>query len=172
MISKYFSNSPEAQPFSSFLTDTFGRSHTYLRISITERCNLRCQYCMPEEGVDLSHKTKLLSTEEIIRLSEMFVQEGIKKIRLTGGEPLVRKDVLSLVRSLKKIPGLEQVAYYEPQLWTLSSGTWNCTFSKVAMTTNGITLRKKLPELTEAGLDALNISLDTLNPKKFSFITR
>merc|ERR1712223_1125748 len=72
-------------PFSAFLTDTHGRQHDYLRISLTEKCNLRCQYCMPEQGVDLTEKTKLLTSEELIQISKIFVDEGVKKIRLTGG---------------------------------------------------------------------------------------
>ncbi|KAL3873916.1 hypothetical protein ACJMK2_036993 [Sinanodonta woodiana] len=137
---------------SKFLTDTFGRHHTYLRISLTEKCNLRCQYCMPEEGVDLTHKDKLLTTEEILKLSTVFVKEGITKIRLTGGEPLVRKDLVEIVAGLSALR---------------SHG-----LKTIAMTTNGITLARKLPELKDAGLNALNISLDTLVPPKFELITR
>ncbi|XP_053399447.1 molybdenum cofactor biosynthesis protein 1-like [Mercenaria mercenaria] len=134
------------------LTDTFGRHHTYLRISLSERCNLRCQYCMPEEGVDLTPKERLLSTAEILRLSEMFVREGITKIRLTGGEPLVRKDLVHIIEGMNELRPLG--------------------LQTIAMTTNGVTLARKLPLLKEAGLDLLNISLDTLIPAKFEFITR
>ncbi|XP_052276119.1 molybdenum cofactor biosynthesis protein 1-like isoform X2 [Dreissena polymorpha] len=134
------------------LTDTFGRRHTYLRISLTERCNLRCQYCMPEGGVSLTPNERLLSSEEILKLSELFVKEGITKIRLTGGEPLVRKDIVDIVA------GLSYLRRYGLQ--------------SVAMSTNGITLARRLPELKEAGLDLLNISLDTLVPAKFEFVTR
>ncbi|XP_071832293.1 molybdenum cofactor biosynthesis protein 1-like isoform X3 [Apostichopus japonicus] len=137
-------------PFSAFLTDSFGRQHNYLRISLTEKCNLRCQYCMPEEGVPLTPTQRLLSTTEIIRLASLFVQEGVDKIRLTGGEPLVRKDVTEIIGELKKLEGLKTIS----------------------MTTNGITLAKKLPVLKDAGLDSINISLDTLEPAKFEFITR
>ncbi|XP_060570592.1 molybdenum cofactor biosynthesis protein 1-like [Ruditapes philippinarum] len=149
-ISQRIAVKDEAAP--DVLTDTFGRHHTYLRISLSERCNLRCQYCMPEEGVDLTPKEKLLSTEEILRLSEMFVQEGITKIRLTGGEPLVRKDLAHIIEGMNRLRpfGLQTIA----------------------MTTNGVTLARKLPLLKEAGLDLLNISLDTLIPAKFEFITR
>ncbi|WAR19272.1 MOCS1-like protein [Mya arenaria] len=127
------------------LTDTFGRHHSYLRISLS-------QYCMPEGGVDLTPKERLLSTDEILGLSEMFVKQGITKIRLTGGEPLVRKDVVDIVRGLSdlRIYGLETVA----------------------MSTNGVTLSRKLPALKEAGLDLINVSLDTLVPAKFEFVTR
>lgn len=146
---KYFKEE-ELRPFSDFLTDKFGRRHTYLRISLTERCNLRCQYCMPEEGVKLTPNTELLNTEEIITLARLFVKEGVNKIRLTGGEPLVRKDIVELCEELGRIEGLETLA----------------------MTTNGITLARKLPLLRDAGLNLLNISLDTLVPQKFEFITR
>ncbi|KAK3599625.1 hypothetical protein CHS0354_029081 [Potamilus streckersoni] len=142
----------DSATFSEFLTDTFGRHHTYLRISLTEKCNLRCQYCMPEEGVDLTPKDKLLTSEEILKLSTVFVKEGITKIRLTGGEPLVRKDIVEIVAGLSSLR---------------SHG-----LKTIAMTTNGITLGRKLPELKDAGLNALNISLDTLIPPKFELIAR
>jgi len=137
-------------PFSAPLTDSFGRRHNYLRISLTERCNFRCQYCMPAGGVDLTPKDQLLSYSEIIHISKLFVDEGVQKIRLTGGEPTIRSDIVDLVRSLKNLQGLKTVA----------------------MTTNGLLLTRKLPQLKEAGLDLLNISLDTLIPAKFEFITR
>ncbi|XP_021378742.1 molybdenum cofactor biosynthesis protein 1-like isoform X1 [Mizuhopecten yessoensis] len=139
-------------PSTDTLTDTFGRQHTYLRISLSERCNLRCQYCMPENGVELTPSQKLLSSEEILRLSEMFVKEGVEKIRLTGGEPLVRKDVVEIIRGLNEFRDLG--------------------LQTIAMTTNGVTLARKLPALKEAGLDLINVSLDTLVPAKFEFISR
>ncbi|KAJ3665780.1 hypothetical protein Zmor_001255 [Zophobas morio] len=132
------------------LTDLFGRHHSYLRISLTERCNLRCQYCMPEEGVKLSPHDKILTTDEIIHLAQLFVNEGVTKIRLTGGEPTVRRDLVSIIEKLKQIKGLETVA----------------------MTTNGLTLTRQLVDLQRAGLDILNISLDTLKSDKYEFITR
>eukprot|EP00041_Stephanoeca_diplocostata_P012194 m.203538 g.203538 ORF g.203538 m.203538 type:complete len:677 (+) comp18852_c0_seq1:192-2222(+) len=137
-------------PFSEFLTDTFGRQHTYLRISLSERCNLRCKYCMPEDGVALTPDNELLSTEEIVKLAELFVSEGVNKIRLTGGEPLVRRDIIEVIRSLNELPGLDTIA----------------------MTTNGITLPKKVDQLVAAGLTHINISLDTLKDFKFEIITR
>ncbi|XP_050804484.1 LOW QUALITY PROTEIN: molybdenum cofactor biosynthesis protein 1 [Gopherus flavomarginatus] len=139
-----------AAPFSAFLTDSFGRRHNYLRISLTEKCNLRCQYCMPEEGVQLTPKSELLTTQEIITLARLFVKEGVDKIRLTGGEPLIRPDVVDIVGQLYKLEGLQTIA----------------------VTTNGINLARLLPRLKEAGLDAINISLDTLVPAKFEFIVR
>ncbi|XP_013865657.1 molybdenum cofactor biosynthesis protein 1 isoform X4 [Austrofundulus limnaeus] len=137
-------------PFSAFLTDSFGRRHNYLRISLTEKCNLRCQYCMPEEGVKLTPRGQLLSTSEVLTLARLFVREGVEKIRLTGGEPLIRPDVLEIIAELKKLEGLKTVA----------------------VTTNGINLSRLLPNLKEAGLDLINISLDSLVPAKFEFIVR
>ncbi len=135
---------------SSLLTDTLGRKHTYLRISVTERCNLRCQYCMPEEGINLSPRDHLLTFEEIERLARVFVSHGVDKIRLTGGEPLLRKGIEDLVERLGTIPGLRTLA----------------------LTTNGLLLEKKLPRLHAAGMNLLNISLDTLRADRFEFITR
>ncbi|XP_067943528.1 molybdenum cofactor biosynthesis protein 1-like isoform X2 [Watersipora subatra] len=139
-------------PFSHFLTDSFSRQHSYLRISLTERCNLRCKYCMPEEGIVLSEQEKLLSTSEILKLSKLFVSEGVDKIRLTGGEPLVRKDILTIIKSLNELK---------------TSG-----LKTIGLSTNGLTLKRKAAALKEAGLTNINISLDTLIPEKFEFITR
>ncbi|XP_070497587.1 molybdenum cofactor biosynthesis protein 1 isoform X2 [Chironomus tepperi] len=132
------------------LTDSFGRFHSYLRISLTEKCNLRCQYCMPAEGVSLSPKSHLLSTDEIILISRLFVSQGVRKIRLTGGEPTIRKDLVDIISQLKAIPQLENVS----------------------ITTNGLVLTRNLVSYQRAGLDSLNISLDTLQPKKYEQITR
>ncbi|XP_057555578.1 molybdenum cofactor biosynthesis protein 1 isoform X4 [Hippopotamus amphibius kiboko] len=137
-------------PFSAFLTDGFGRRHSYLRISLTEKCNLRCQYCMPEEGVPLTPKADLLTTGEILTLARLFVKEGVDKIRLTGGEPLIRPDVVDVVAQLHRLEGLRTIG----------------------ITTNGINLARLLPQLQKAGLSAINISLDTLVPAKFEFIVR
>ncbi|KAM9195786.1 molybdenum cofactor biosynthesis protein 1 isoform 3-T3 [Mergus octosetaceus] len=97
-----------AAPFSAFLTDSFGRQHNYLRISLTEKCNLRCQYCMPEEGVQLTPKSDLLTAQEIITLARLFVKEGVEKIRLTGGEPLIRPDVVDIVGFHKVMEGIHK----------------------------------------------------------------
>ncbi|XP_060526061.1 molybdenum cofactor biosynthesis protein 1 [Cylas formicarius] len=132
------------------LTDSFGRRHTYLRISLTERCNLRCQYCMPADGVKLTQSAKLLTTDEILRLAELFVKQGVTKVRLTGGEPTVRRDLVDVIRRLKGVAGLDTVA----------------------MTTNGLTLTRQLVALQRAGLDVLNVSLDTLNAELYRKITR
>ncbi|XP_073839257.1 molybdenum cofactor synthesis 1 isoform X3 [Musca autumnalis] len=134
----------------STLTDTFGRHHTYLRISLTERCNLRCKYCMPAEGVTLQPKNNLLTNDEIFYLARIFVEQGVRKIRLTGGEPTVRRDIVDIIAKLKDLPKLENVG----------------------ITTNGLVLTRLLLPLQRAGLDAINISLDTLRPKRFEEITR
>ncbi|KAB8238408.1 uncharacterized protein BDW43DRAFT_296671 [Aspergillus alliaceus] len=141
-----------AKPFSEFLTDTFDRQHDYLRISITERCNLRCVYCMPEEGVELSPPARLLTSPEIVYLSSLFVSQGVTKIRLTGGEPTVRKDIVPLMQS---IGGLRRNGLRE-----------------LCLTTNGISLHRKLDAMVEAGLTGINLSLDTLDPFQFQIMTR
>ncbi|EDW78908.2 uncharacterized protein Dwil_GK11297, isoform A [Drosophila willistoni] len=132
------------------LTDSFGRHHTYLRISLTERCNLRCDYCMPAEGVPLQPKSHLLSNEELIRLARIFVEQGVRKIRLTGGEPTIRRDIVDIVAEMKALPQLEHIG----------------------ITTNGLVLTRLLPSLQRAGLDSLNISLDSLRKERFERITR
>ncbi|KAJ5491041.1 Molybdenum cofactor biosynthesis protein 1 [Penicillium diatomitis] len=141
-----------AKPFSEFLTDTFNRQHDYLRISVTERCNLRCLYCMPEEGIDLSPTNRLLTSPEIVYLSSLFVSQGVTKIRLTGGEPTVRKDIVPLMQDIGKLRrnGLRELC----------------------LTTNGISLHRKLDAMTEAGLTGVNLSLDTLDPFQFQIMTR
>jgi GTP 3',8-cyclase len=133
------------------LFDRFGRAHTYLRISVIEKCNLRCRYCMPEEGVPLLPKDDLLSFEEIERLAALFVRLGVRKIRVTGGEPLVRRGVDDLVARLGRLKahGLR----------------------RLAMTSNALLLRQHLDALRAGGLDAVNLSLDTLRPDRFRAIT-
>lgn len=142
----------EAKPFSDFLTDTFDRQHDYLRISVTERCNLRCLYCMPEEGIQLSPNKELLTSAEIYYLSALFVNQGVTKIRLTGGEPTVRKDIVPLMQQIGSLRanGLKELA----------------------LTTNAISLHRKLDAMVEAGLTGVNISLDTLDPFQFQLLTR
>jgi cyclic pyranopterin phosphate synthase len=141
-----------AKPFSAFLTDTFQRQHDYLRISLTEKCNLRCLYCMPEEGVPQSPPAELLTTPEIYMLSSVFVSQGVTKIRLTGGEPTIRPDILPLMH---KIGSLRSAGLRE-----------------LCLTTNGITLHRKLDSMVEAGLTGVNLSLDTLDPWQFQIMTR
>lgn len=147
---KVLEDAPKVTPVSDMLIDSFGRLHTYLRISLTERCNLRCQYCMPAEGVELTPSPQVISQNEIVRLANLFVRSGVNKIRLTGGEPTIRKDIEEICQQLSNLEGLKTLA----------------------MTTNGITLARKLPVLKECGLNLLNISLDTLIPAKFEFMTR
>lgn len=141
-----------AKPFSDFLTDTFHRQHDYLRISVTERCNLRCLYCMPEEGVPLSPSKELLTTPEIVLLSSVFVSQGVTKIRLTGGEPTVRKDIVPLMHQIGELRrhGLREIC----------------------LTTNAISLHRKLDSMVEAGLTGINLSLDTLDPWQYQIMTR
>lgn len=130
--------------------DRFNRSINYLRISVTDRCNLRCSYCMPEEGIRLLDHSDILSFEEIVDFTRMAVANGITKVRLTGGEPLVRKGIVELVSMLGSIDGLEDLS----------------------MTTNGILLSKYAADLKKAGLNRINISLDTVNPESYCQITR
>lgn len=124
------------------LVDRFGRQITYLRVSVTDRCNLRCLYCMPEEGVALQPHEAILRYEEIARLVSVAARLGVSKVRITGGEPLVRPGVVELVRRLASIPGI----------------------SDLAMTTNGVLLAQNARDLAEAGLQRVNVSLDTLRP--------
>ncbi|KAH0591123.1 hypothetical protein H2248_001226 [Termitomyces sp. 'cryptogamus'] len=139
-------------PFSPSLIDSYGRKHDYLRISLTERCNLRCFYCMPSEGVELSPDGNILTNDEVIRLATLFVKSGVTKIRLTGGEPTVRKDIEELIGRLN---GLRPLG-----------------LKSIAMTSNGLVLHRRLPRLVENGLTHLNLSMDTLDPFKFELITR
>ena len=128
--------------------DSKGRNIHYLRLSVTDLCNLRCRYCMPD-GVDKLEREDILTYEEFLRLAALFAQCGVDTVRVTGGEPLVRKGVEQLVKGLKAIPGIR----------------------KVTMTTNAVLLEQQLPALLEAGLDSVNISLDTLDPALFAKIT-
>lgn len=130
--------------------DRFNRKINYLRISVTDRCNLRCTYCMPESGVDLISHSEILSFEEILEVVTTGVKLGIDKVRITGGEPLVRKGIVDLVGMIAKVPGIKDFA----------------------MTTNGTLLDKLALPLKKAGLHRVNISLDTLNPGRYASITR
>lgn len=132
------------------MIDKWGREIDYLRISLTDRCNLRCVYCMPEDGIKQLPREEILSFDEIVKLCTIMAQLGIRKIKLTGGEPLVRKNCAGLLRRLKEISGIETVT----------------------LTTNGILLKDQMEDLAEAGLDAVNISLDTLDYGHFFDITR
>jgi cyclic pyranopterin phosphate synthase len=132
------------------LTDRFGRAHNNLRISVTDRCNIRCVYCMPNEDVQFRPREEILSFEEITRFVRVVAKMGVNRLRLTGGEPLVRQDVPRLIQQLQAIPGIEDIA----------------------LTTNGILLGQQAYELYDAGLHRLNISLDTLNEEVFQEIAR
>lgn len=132
----------------SKIVDTFGRHHSYLRISLTDRCNLRCFYCMPEEGNELMEKSGIMTLEEIVSISKTFTDLGVDTIRLTGGEPLIRKNFEFLIRELGKLP------------------------VELKLTTNGILLDKFYDLFEEVGLKKINISLDTLNKAKAAFITK
>ncbi|MEW9700557.1 GTP 3',8-cyclase MoaA [Paenibacillus sp. SI8] len=132
------------------LVDRFGRMHDYLRISVTDRCNLRCVYCMPEEGMEFEPEDRLLSFEEITEVVRVLAGLGVRKLRLTGGEPLVRKNLEQLIGMLSQIPGIEDIA----------------------LTTNGIFFASRAEKLRAAGLTRVNISLDSLKADRFSLITR
>jgi GTP 3',8-cyclase len=132
------------------LIDTFGRLHDNLRISVTDRCNIRCQYCMPEEAPDYVARAEILTFEEITRFAGIASGLGVSKLRITGGEPLVRKDVEVLVGGLRDLPGIHDLA----------------------LTTNAVLLAEKAPALYAAGLRRLNIHVDTLDRERFRHITR
>lgn len=133
---------------SKHIIDSFGREHDYLRISLTDRCNLRCFYCMPEEGVPLRDKKEFMTSEEVIEIASKFVELGIKKIRLTGGEPLIKKDAPNIIRSLGKLP------------------------VELTLTTNAILIDKFIDVFKEAGIKSVNVSLDSLDAEKFNQISR
>jgi cyclic pyranopterin phosphate synthase len=130
--------------------DRFNRKLNYLRISVTDRCNLRCTYCMPEEGIKLFNHEDILSFDDIAGFTKVAVSKGVTKVRITGGEPLVRKGVTVLVSMISKIKGIEDLS----------------------MTTNGTLLKRYAQELRTAGLHRVNISLDTIDPVKFRAVTR
>ncbi len=132
------------------LLDSWGRLHRYLRVSVTDRCNYRCVYCLPEEGQSWMPRAELLSYEEIARLVGAMVPMGVRHVRLTGGEPTVRRDIVRLVGALAAIDGVDDLS----------------------MTTNGHTLRALARPLAEAGLRRVNVSLDSLDPRRFARITR
>src|SRR5882672_11557480 len=134
------------------MVDPFGRTIRYLRVSVTDRCDLRCFYCMSEDMTFLP-KADLLTLEELDRLCSAFIAKGVRKIRLTGGEPLVRRNVMSLVRSLSR---------------HLGTGA----LDELTLTTNGSQLARYADELRECGVRRVNVSIDTLDPAKFAEITR
>lgn len=130
------------------IVDTFGRTHDYLRISLTEKCNLRCTYCMPEEGVPLKEKSSFMTAEEVVAIAQEFVALGVKKIRLTGGEPLLKKGAEYILTELGKLP------------------------VKLTMTTNAVLVDRYLETLKRANISAINVSLDSLQEARFNAISR
>ena len=132
------------------MRDALGREISYMRLSVTDRCNLRCRYCMPAEGVPPTAHTDILRYEELLRVAQAAVSLGIDRFKVTGGEPLVRRGITDFIRSLKSLPGVKQVT----------------------LTTNGLLLPSLLDGLLDAGLDAVNISLDTRDNAQYQFITR
>ncbi|WP_372937280.1 radical SAM protein, partial [Seonamhaeicola sp.] len=130
------------------LQDSHGRNHTYLRISLTERCNLRCTYCMPAAGVPLSPKSHLMTYEEVYDIAKTFVKHGVTKIRLTGGEPLVRKDFPVILEKLASLP------------------------VELSITSNAVIIDRFIDVLKTHGVKNINVSLDSLNREKFTHITR
>lgn len=130
--------------------DAYGRFMTYLRISLTDRCNFRCVYCMPATGMKFQPRDEHLTDEELLRVVHLCTKIGFRKLRLTGGEPTVRPHLVELVRAMKSLPGVDEIS----------------------MTTNGLLLGRMAHDLREAGLDRINVSIDTLDPEKFRQITR
>lgn len=134
----------------STIKDSYGREIDYLRLSVTDRCNLRCQYCMPPEGIDKFSHFNALPLEDYVKIVRAAVKLGIHKIRITGGEPLVRKNIAYLISEINSIPGINEIS----------------------MTTNGVIFAEMAQELKAAGLDRVNFSLDTLNAERYANITR
>ena len=132
------------------MIDQYGRRITYLRVSVTERCNLRCRYCMPEEGIDKKRHDEMLTEDELIMAIEAAASLGVTKLRITGGEPLMLKNILSICRRAAAVPGIRELC----------------------MTTNGTLLAEMAPALREAGVNRLNISIDTLDAEKYTYIKR
>ena len=132
------------------MQDRFQRTIEYVRISVTDRCNLRCRYCMPEQGVRKMCHEDILRFDEILRIVRALAALGVRKVRLTGGEPLVRKGILDLIREIRRVQGIEVIS----------------------LTTNGVLLPEMAEDLRAAGLDFVNVSLDSLDEETFSFLTR
>jgi len=132
------------------MLDRYNRNIKYLRISVTDRCNFRCTYCMPAEGVDLMPNEEILTFEEITDFTKLAVSMGVTKVRITGGEPLVRKDIIELIKMIGAIPGIKDFG----------------------LTTNGVYLTKYAQQLADAGLNRVNVSMDTTDPEKFKKFSR
>ncbi len=142
--------SVNAETFDNFLIDSYGRKVTYLRLAITDRCNLRCSYCMPETGVPYLNHNSISTFEELLVLAQIFADFGVTKIRLTGGEPFVRKGFIPFLYRLKNVKGI----------------------STLHITTNGVAAASHVDQLIDIGISGINLSLDTLNRKRFHEITR
>jgi molybdenum cofactor biosynthesis enzyme MoaA len=132
------------------LIDNHGRTINYLRLAVTDKCNLRCFYCMPEDGLKWLSRTELMSYEEMLRACTLLVNMGIQKIRITGGEPFVRKDIMTLLTAISKLDGLHDLS----------------------ITTNGVLTAPHVAELKAIGIRSVNLSLDTLDSSRFFSITR
>jgi len=132
------------------LVDSFGRPHRSLRISVTDRCNLRCRYCMPPEGMPWIPSAEILDDDEIVRLVTLLARMGVSDVRVTGGEPLIRPGLPRLIERIRRIPGIREIS----------------------MTTNGVLLAAAVDDLVAAGLDRVNVSVDSLDPERFARITR
>ena len=132
------------------MIDQYGRNITYMRLSVTDRCNLRCRYCMPEEGICKKNHAEMLTEDEMIQAVEAAAALGVTKLRITGGEPLVKKNIVSICRRAAAVEGIKEVC----------------------LTTNGVLLPQMAKDLREAGVKRLNLSLDTLDPAKYAYITR
>jgi cyclic pyranopterin phosphate synthase len=145
-----FSTAEERKARAKLALDAYGRRMSYLRISLTDRCNFRCLYCMPATGMIFQPREELLTDEELLRAVGLAAKIGFTKLRLTGGEPTIRPHLTELIREMKRFPGIEEIS----------------------MTTNALLLSRKATEFKDAGLDRINVSLDTLDPVKFKFMTR
>ena len=132
------------------LVDLYERRINYVRISVTDRCNLRCRYCMPESGVEWVPHEKVITYEELYRILNICIMHGVEKVRITGGEPLLRKGIIDFIKHVNEMAGLKDIS----------------------LTTNGILLESMAKKLKEAGLKRVNVSLDTLDRKKFAYITK
>ncbi len=152
LIDSHFGINGVGAPLTDPLVDPFGRHVSYLRISVTDRCDLRCVYCMAEH-MSFLPKREVLSLDELDRVASAFIRRGVRRLRLTGGEPLVRRDVMSLIRNLGR---------------HLDSGA----LDELTLTTNGTQLARHAADLAAAGVRRINVSLDTLDPEKFRAITR
>jgi len=162
-------------PDEQALVDLFGRKHTYLRVSLTEKCNFRCTYCMPEEGVTLTKKDELPTLEERKRLVNIFVRLGVRKLRFTGGEPTVSKQLLPLLEHAGALFSPDADADADADINAAGAGSGaqrQLAIESAGITTNGYALKQQIPALVAAGLTSVNISLDSLQQEKFASLTR